>query len=91
MRKQSYKIEVRNCMLDHWNDLDGQYPEVMQEFKDFLKTHPTNTRITNGKVKKLKGELKGIYQFDVNYIDRVRYIVDKRQFIVRVIYAKGHP
>lgn len=91
MKKQHYKINVRNSMLDRWNELERQYPEVMQELKDFLKAQPTNIRITDGRAKKLRGELKGIYQFDVNYTDRVRYIVDKKQFVVDVIYAKGHP
>jgi len=89
--KQPYKIRVRNKMLDRWNELEGQYPEVMQELKDFLKVQPTNIRITNGRAKKLRGDLKGIYQFDINYTDRVRYIVDKKRFVVDVIYAKGRP
>ncbi len=58
MNKPSYAIEVRNKMLERWHALEDEYPEDMQWFKDFLKWRPTNTRITNGKVKKLKGDLK---------------------------------
>ncbi len=78
-------------MLDRWNALEEEYPEEMQWLKVFLKTQPTNTRVTKGKAKKLKGDLKHLYQYDVSYIDRVRYEVDKTNRIVKVVFAKGHP
>ena len=78
-------------MLERWHALEDEYPEGMQWFKDFLKQQPTNTRITNGKAKKLKGDLKDLYQYDVSYEDRVRYSVDKGNRIVKVVFAKGHP
>ena len=78
-------------MLERWYALEDEYPEEMRWFKAFLKKHPTNTRITNGKVKKLKGGLKKFYQFDVNYKDRIRYDVDKTNRIVKAVFAKGHP
>ena len=78
-------------MLERWHALGDEYPEEMQWFKDFLKWQPTNTRITNGKVKKLMGDLKHLYQYDVSYKDRVRYSVDRGNQIVEVVFAKGHP
>lgn len=78
-------------MLDRWNALEDEYPEEMQQLKAFLKQHPTNIRITNGKAKKLRADLKGIYQYDVSYTDRVRYTVDKKNRIVKIVFAKGHP
>jgi mRNA-degrading endonuclease RelE of RelBE toxin-antitoxin system len=86
-----YAIEVRNRMLERWHALEDEYSEDMHWFKDFLKQHPTNIRITNGKIKKLKGDLKNIYQYDVSYKDRVRYTVDKENRMVKVVFAKGHP
>lgn len=78
-------------MLERWHALEDEYPEDMRWFKDFLKWRPTNTRITNGKVKKLKGALKHLYQYDVSYRDRVRYSVDKENQTIQVVFAKGHP
>lgn len=78
-------------MLERWYALEDEYPEGMKWFKEFLKQQPANTRITNGKVKKLKGDLKHLYQYDVSYKDRVRYTIDKENRIVEVVFAKGHP
>lgn len=91
MNQLPYAIEVRNKMLERWYALEGEYPEDMKWFKDFLKWQPTNTRITNGEVKKLRGDLKHLYQYDVSYKDRVRYSVDREARIVEVVFAKGHP
>lgn len=78
-------------MLERWHALGDEYPEDMQWFKGFLKWQPTNTGITNGKVKKLRGDLKHLYQYDVSYKDRVRYSVDRETRMVEVVFAKGHP
>ena len=91
MSEPPYAIEVRQKMLERWHTLEDEYSEDMQWFKKFLKLQPTNTRITNGKVKKLKGDLKRYYQYDVGYKDRVRYSVDKEHRIVKVVFARGHP
>lgn len=89
--KSPYVIDVRNKMLNRWHTLEDEYPEEMQLLKDFFKQHPTNTRITNGKAKKLRGDLKHLYQYDVSYVDRVRYEIDKKNRVVKVVFAKGHP
>ncbi len=86
-----YVLSVRNRMLDRWHALEEEYPEEMQQIKAFLKQHPTNIHVTNGKAKKLRGRLRGIYQFDVSYTDRVRYRVDKTNHRVEIVFAKGHP
>ena len=44
-----------------------------------------------GKGKKLKGKLRGLLQYNVNYSDRVQYWVDKERGIVWVEYAGPHP
>lgn len=91
MNKPLYAIDVRNKMLSRWYALEEEYPEEMDYLKKFLKQHPTHTYVTNGLIKKLRGSLKHIYQFDVSYKDRVRYTVDRKNCIVRVVFAKGHP
>ena len=91
MSQLPYTIEVRNRMLKRWHALEDEYPEDMRWFKDFLKRQPTNTRISNGKVKQLKGDLKHLYQYDVSYKDRVRYSIDRENRLVKVVFAKGHP
>jgi len=44
-----------------------------------------------GKIKKLRGKLRGLLQYSVNYSDRVQYWVDKEEGIVWVEYAGPHP
>jgi hypothetical protein len=78
-------------MLARWQALEATYPDEMAWLKTFLRTQPTNTRITNGKCKKLKGDLKHLLQYDVGYSDRVRYSVDKANLEVKVVYAGPHP
>lgn len=91
MSQQPYVIVVRNKMLKRWNMLEEEYPEEMEELKDFLKKHPTNTYAKKDVAKKLRGDLEGIYQYDVSYKDRVRYSVEEKQRIVKVVFARGHP
>ena len=74
-----------------WYSLEEKFPDIMGELKKFLREHPTNMRITNGKAKKLRGKLQGIYQYDVSWSDRVRYEVEKRENVVKVLYAGPHP
>ncbi|MFC1965716.1 hypothetical protein ACFLWI_02045 [Chloroflexota bacterium] len=91
MSQLSYTIKVRNKMLERWHALEDEYPDEMQELKDFLKQYPTNAYAKKDKVKKLRGDLKRFYQYDVSHKDRVRYSVDKESRIVEVVFAKGHP
>lgn len=91
MNQLPYTIEVRNKMLERWHALEDEYPDEMQEFKYFLRQHPTNTYAKKERAKKLRGDLKHLYQYDVSYKDRVRYSVDKENRIVKVVFAKGHP
>ena len=91
MNQPSYIIEVRNKMLERWHALEDEYPDEMQELKDFLKKHPTNTYAKKDKAKKLRGDLKHLYQYDISYEDRVRYSVDRENLKVQVVFAGGHP
>jgi mRNA-degrading endonuclease RelE of RelBE toxin-antitoxin system len=86
-----YTILIENRALDGWRQLEEACPDEMEELKQYLQQNPTNTRITNGKCKRLKGKLKEYYQYDVSYNDRVRYQVDQKSLEVRVVFANGHP
>ncbi len=86
-----YRISVENRAQEGWCNLKEVYPDEMSELIQFLKKHPTNILQTNGKAKKLRGRLKGYYQYDVTYSDRVRYEVVKKTKQVLVTYAGGHP
>ena len=71
-----YKAVFRRKTRKNWPDICARDPEGAAEALHFLRTMPEQ-RIP-GKVKKLKGKLKGLLQYyDVNYRDRVQYWVDK--------------
>lgn len=91
MKQSTYTILVRNNQLAGWNAFKAAHPEAFQELEEFLITHPTNIRVTNGKCKKLKGRLKNLRQYDITYSDRVWYKVDKAELVVRIVYAGLHP
>ena len=58
-------------------------------WRDHLQ-HTPKLRIP-GKLKELKGEYKGYYQYDINQRDRMIYWVDDREMIVYVEYIGKHP
>lgn len=84
-------LRVESRALDGWRKLEAEHPEEMKQCKEFLKRYPANIRVTNGKAKKLKGQLREYYQYDVTFRDRVRYQTDKVHMRVDVVYAGGHP
>ena len=91
MKRPQCIIRVAKKALKGWRALESSYPEDMDALKAFLRTQPTNTRITNGKCKKLKGTLKHLLQYDISYSERVWYSVHKAEREVRVVYAGPHP
>jgi hypothetical protein len=87
----SYTLLVENRCLAGWKLLIDEHPFEMQQLIRFLKQHPINLRISNGKAKKLRGQLREYFQYDVNYRDRVRYQVNKKEMHVMIVYTGGHP
>lgn len=83
-----YEVRLRKKARKGWQDICARDPQGAAETLRFLQTTPEQ-RIP-GKVKKLKGKLKGLLQYDVNYSDRVQYWVDKRNKTVWVEYAGPH-
>lgn len=85
----TYEIVLRRSAKKGWRDICARDPNAAAETLHFLQNTP-EMRIP-GKVKKLRGKLRGLLQYDVNYSDRVQYWVDRERGIVWVEYAGPHP
>jgi len=83
-----YEVRLRKKVRKGWRDVCTRDPQGAAEALRFLRTTPE--RRVPGKVKKLRGKLKGLLQYDVNYSDRIQYWVDKENNIVWVEYAGSH-
>lgn len=91
--KTKYRIvlESNNIQKD-WAALEEEFPERMDELKEFLKNNPADRRKALGKLKKLQGRFKGILQYDVTQDDvRVWYQIEKKELRVIIKYAGHHP
>jgi len=84
-----YEVVLRRSAKKGWQDICTRDPNGAAETLHFLRNTP-ELRIP-GKVKKLRGKLRGLLQYNVNYSDRVQYWVDKERGIVWVEYAGPHP
>ena len=95
MSKSKTKYEIvfqSNRIEKDWLALEAEFPERMNQCKSFLSSSPTDRRQATDKLKKLKGKFKGILQYDVTKDDaRVWYRVDRKEKLVRIIYAGHHP
>ena len=86
-----YRIRFKSRAVEKaWYSLEESLPEAMAECIDFLENSPSNRLTSHGKLKKLKGKLRGILQYDVTYSDRVRYQVDNESNTVDIEYI-GDP
>ena len=80
-----YSIMVKNGQMEKkWYTLVENYPEAMKRCKTFLQNSPMDRLQSGGKLKKLKGKLSGILQYDITDSLRVRYMVDNRKHVVQV-------
>jgi mRNA-degrading endonuclease RelE of RelBE toxin-antitoxin system len=87
-----YEIRLRNnAALKNWRLLSEELPEQMERLKQFLQENPENRLLSKGKLKKLKGKLKGILQYDLTDSYRVHYRVATAGHIVYVEYIGPHP
>ncbi len=84
-----FRVMLRKRAVKGWQDLTARNPQGVAEILRFLQTTP-ELRVP-GKVKKLKGKLKGLLQYDVTFSDRIQYWVDKGQSVVWIEYAGSHP
>ena len=87
-----YIIKLRNnSVLKNWHLLNEEMPEQIERLKLFLQQNPEDRLLSQGKLKKLKGKLKGILQYDLTDSYRVHYRVDSHEHIVYVEYIGPHP
>lgn len=87
-----YQIKFKNSSVEKiWYLLEENIPEAMGKCTVFLENSPLSRLKSQGKLKKLKGKLKGILQYDVTYSARVRYKVDTEEKIVYIEYIGNHP
>jgi len=87
-----YQIKLKNtALLDRWRSLEESIPSQMQRCKIFLEENHHNRLRSGGKLKKLKGRLQGILQYDLTDNHRVHYRVDTVAKIVYIEYIGAHP
>ena len=87
-----FQIRLRsNSTIKSWNSLSEDIPDAVKRCREFLENSPEDRLRSGGKLKKLKGKLKGILQYDITDSARVQYRVDRKQAIVYVEYIGYHP
>jgi len=91
--KSKYEIVLEsNKITKSWALLKSQFPEKMRDCENFLRNNPEDRSKALGLLKKLKGPLKGILQYDITKDNhRVWYDVDKTNRKVIIKYAGPHP
>ena len=88
---EEYQIQLNNRLQENWEALEEELPGAMERCKKFLKENPEDRLKSSGKLKKLKGKLKGILQYDITNEARAWYKVDRKQRIVFIKYVGHHP
>jgi len=88
----AYQIALKNGSVEReWRLLEQRIPEQIKRCRNFLETSPENRLISAGKLKKLKGELSGVLQYDLTDKIRLHYTVDRKEHRVFVEYIGQHP
>jgi len=92
LRSERYQIRLRNSPArKNWEQLEHDIPEAMERCKAFLRETPGDRLKARGKLKKLRGKLKGILQYDITDEARVHYRIDQKARVVYVEYVGHHP
>jgi len=86
-----YKIKLTRKQKRKWESLKQDIPESLEKCQKFLEETPLDRLKSSGKLKKLKGKLDGILQYDVTDKARVWYTVDSQNQIVYIKYVGPHP
>lgn len=90
MATPAYQVTLKK---DAAKALDIIPQHIAEDARDFivshLQYHPTQYIV--GKLKRLKGRLSGIWQYDLPSGYRLRYSVDEDAHKVQVIYLGPHP
>jgi mRNA-degrading endonuclease RelE of RelBE toxin-antitoxin system len=86
-----FQIKFRNNAVEKdWFSLKEDIPDKLEQCKIFLQETPQDRLKSGGKLKKLKGRLKGILQYDITDSTRVRYRVNSSEHIIYIEYIGYH-
>ena len=89
---KKYQILLKNKTVEKdWYALEATIPDAMERCKSFLQDTPLDRLKSNGKLKKLRGKLDGILQYDISDSARVQYLVDSKIGAVYIEYIGYHP
>jgi mRNA-degrading endonuclease RelE of RelBE toxin-antitoxin system len=86
-----YQIKASTSIAKKWQAMEKILPEAMGRCTEFLQQSPLDRTKSGGKLKKLKGKLRGILQYDIDDSNRVRYEVDDKEQAVLIKYIGPHP
>ena len=86
-----YRLDIRKKHLKMWRAFETEIPEAMDRCRQFLVNSPEDRLKSGGRLKKLKGDLAGILQYDITDEARVWYVVDRPGRTVRIKYVGHHP
>ncbi len=83
-------IEIEDA---HWREFESWGERRLDEVLAFLRDHVSRTPSTHvpGKLKQLRGEYRGYYQFSVDRERRVIYRVDEQEKMFFIEYVGLHP
>ncbi len=81
---------------DSWRTFQRTAPPAVvraaqQVLAEFLTQHPEDRAAAGGRLKKLKGRVSGLLQYDLPAFYRLIYRVDQQQQRVTVEYIGKHP
>lgn len=86
-----YTIRSSKSVARDWRALEDKLPGAMAQCKRFLQESPLDRLASGGKLKKLKGKLKGVLQYDIDSSHRVWYVVQNEEHVVEIKYIGPHP
>lgn len=90
MSKLNYSIQIHKRAHKGLAKLPANRQQQARQFINNHLRHTPKQHIP-GKTKRLSGPLKGIYQYDLSYGERIWWRVDDQQQVVEVIYIGPHP
>ncbi len=86
-----FTITSSRSVAKDWHELEDKLPDAMGQCKRFLQESPLDRLASGGKLKKLKGKLKGLLQYDIDNSHRVWYVVMSEEHSVEIKYIGPHP
>lgn len=86
-----FEVRSSKSVAKDWREMEEKLPDAMRQCKKFLQESPLDRLVSGGKLKKLKGKLKGFLQYDIDNSHRVWYVVKNEEHVVEIKYIGPHP